>query len=173
MAGEAEAAAEVGHGAEGAHEAAGAFPPFDAALFPHQLFWFVVSFVALYLIMANVVLPKIEGVLATRAAKIKGDLDAASKAGADAEAARLAADKSAADARAKARETVDLMRAKAQAEFAAEQAKVEKTIAERAAAAEITLGETRRTAMADVPGIAESLAKDIVARVSGGVVGAA
>jgi F-type H+-transporting ATPase subunit b len=166
MAGEAEAA-EAAHG--GAHS----FPPFDASLFPHQLFWFVVSFVALYFLMANLVLPKIDAVLTARAGRIKGDLDAAAKAGEDAEAARLAADKSAADARAKARETIDAMRAAAQAEFAAEQAKVEKTIAERAAAAEARLRETRTAGMAEAPQIAAGLAKDIAARVTGGVAGAA
>ena len=53
----AEAAAEAAEGTK-------TFPPFDASLFPHQLFWFVLSFVALYAIMAKVALPRIAAVIA-------------------------------------------------------------------------------------------------------------
>ena len=164
MAGEAEAA-----GAEHTD----AFPPFDATLFPAQLFWFAVSFIALYVLMARVVLPRVAHVLELRAATIKGDVDAAAAASAAAESARLSAEKSAADARAKARETIDAMRAKAQAEYAVEQAKVEKTIAERAAAAEAALAQTRAAEMAQIGPLSEALAQNIAARVSGGIVGAA
>jgi F-type H+-transporting ATPase subunit b len=165
MAGEAEAAGA-------AHEAGSSFPPFDASLFPHQIIWFAVTFVALYLVMSRVVLPNVAAVLATRASTIKNDIEAAAQASANAEAARLAGEKSGADARAKARETVDAMRAQALAEFAIEQAKIEKSISERSAAAEARIAETRATAMAEVPAIAAGLAGDIAARVSGGVVGA-
>ena len=61
-----------------AGEGASSFPPFDASLFPHQLFWFAVSFLALYILMSRVALPKIASVLAARDARIRGDLDAVS-----------------------------------------------------------------------------------------------
>ena len=85
----AEAAAEAAEGKK-------TFPPFDASLFPHQLFWFVLSFVALYAIMAKVALPRIAEVIAARDARVKGDIDAAAKASAQAEEARKAAEAGAA-----------------------------------------------------------------------------
>ncbi len=36
------------------------FPPFDAQSFPSQLFWLVLIFVALYLLMSKLALPRIE-----------------------------------------------------------------------------------------------------------------
>jgi F-type H+-transporting ATPase subunit b len=160
----AEAAAEAAEGTK-------TFPPFDASLFPHQLFWFVLSFVALYAIMAKVALPRIAAVIAARDAQVKNDIDAAAKASAQAEEARKAADAGAAAARAKAREMIDGMRAEAIAGFAAEQAKVEKALSKRGEAAEKRIAETRAKAMAEVGPIAADLAKDIAARVTGGAVG--
>ncbi|MGE3303503.1 MAG: F0F1 ATP synthase subunit B' [Hyphomonadaceae bacterium] len=159
-------AAEAAHGA--AHAAEKSFPPFDPTLFPHQLFWFALSFIALYFIMARYALPTVAGVLAARAAAVKSDLDAAAAAGAAAEEAKKAAERNAAAARAQARATIDAMRAQAQAEFAEEQSKVEKQLAERAAAAEQRIGDMRAKAMADVNAISADLAQEIAARVTGG-----
>jgi F-type H+-transporting ATPase subunit b len=160
------------HAAEhGAEHGAASFPPFDASLFPHQLFWFAVSFIALYYVMSRMALPKIAEVIASRAKTVKTDLDAAAAASSAADEARKAADASAESGRVKARAVVDAARAEAQAELAAEQAKVEKRLGERAAVAEQRIKETRQKALAEVSPIANDLAKDIVARVTSGAVG--
>lgn len=168
-----DAAAAAGHGeaAAGHGEAAtAAFPPFDATLFPHQLFWFLLSFVALYLIMSRVVLPAVAGVIAARDKVVKTDLDAAAAASSEAETAKAAAEQAAAAGRAKARALIDAARAEVQAEFAAEQAKTEKRLSDRAATAEKRIGETRQKALTEVSAVADDLAKDIAARVTGGAV---
>ena len=85
-------AAQGGHGVEaGAHAAeghSGVFPPFDFSLFPHQLFWFAVTFGALYWVLSRYVLPKVGSVIERRETKIKGDLDAAARENDAAEAAQ-------------------------------------------------------------------------------------
>ena len=57
--------------------------------FVPQLFWLAVCFVFLYVIMAFVALPRIGRVLTARKHRIEQDLDAAERARADAEQARL------------------------------------------------------------------------------------
>ena len=52
------------HTEEPAHK--GTFPPFDTQTFPSQLFWLAVTFVALYLIMARVALPRIRAISTRR-----------------------------------------------------------------------------------------------------------
>jgi F-type H+-transporting ATPase subunit b len=170
----AEAAHEAVDAAHGAAEhGAASFPPFDASLFPHQLFWFAVSFIALYYVMSRMALPKVAEVIAARAKTVKTDLDAAAAASNAADEARKAADAAAEAGRSKARAAVDAARAEAAAELAAEQAKVEKRLSDRAAVAEKRIAETRQKALAEVGPIANDLAKDIVARVTGGAVGMA
>jgi F-type H+-transporting ATPase subunit b len=150
---------------------AATFPPFDATLFPHQLFWFAVSFLALYFMMSRYALPGVASVLAARDAAKKTNLDAAAVASEAAERTKLAAEQGAAAGRAKALALIDEARAAAKAEFAAEQEKADARLRERALVAETRINASRDKALAEIAPVAADLAKDIAARVSGGVVG--
>jgi F-type H+-transporting ATPase subunit b len=160
--------AEAAAGAPAAHGEApsGGFPPFDPTLFASQLVWFALSFIALYLILARLVLPTIGGVLQMRAATISGDLDQAAQKSAEAEAARTAMDKAVAKARADARAMVDAARAETQAQLNAEQEAAEARLATRIQAEEAKVDAARKKALADVPGEAEKLARDIVEKLA-------
>jgi F-type H+-transporting ATPase subunit b len=150
----------------GAHEASGAFPPFDASLFPHQVAWFAITFAALYFLMSRLALPKVAAVIERRAATIKTDLEAAAVQSEAAEHARQEAERAAAQARAEARKTIDDMRAAVVAELSAEQAKADEALAARIAAAERRIGAARTKAMAEIGPIAAELARDIVAKLA-------
>jgi len=155
-------AADAAHGAEAAgHEAGGAFPPFDATTFASQLFWFVLTFAALYFVLSRFVLPQISSVLAKRAGTIAGDLDQAAQKSAAAEDARAAMEKAKAKARSDARAMIDAARADVTAKLTAEQEAAETRLIARITAAEGKVAEARAKALADVPGIAEALARDI------------
>ena len=147
-------------------EAATPFPPFDASLFPSQLFWFALSFVALYLILSRFVLPKVGATLAARAGAIEGDLDQAAQKSAQAERARVSMEKEVAKARADARAMVDAARAEVQAQLNAEQEAAEARIVERIRAAEARVDGAKQKALAEVPALADGLARDIADRLA-------
>jgi len=71
-----------------------------------QFFWLAVCFTVLYVVMATVALPRIGGVLAQRKEKIETDLEAAERAGAEADAALEAYDRSLVEARESAHRTI-------------------------------------------------------------------
>ena len=48
-----------------------AFPPFDAQTFASQLFWFALAFIALYLLMSRVALPRVGSILEARRQRIE------------------------------------------------------------------------------------------------------
>src|SRR5437763_16775065 len=50
------------------------FPPFDAQTFASQLFWLALIFIALYLLMSRVALPRVGSILEQRRGRIEGDL---------------------------------------------------------------------------------------------------
>jgi F-type H+-transporting ATPase subunit b len=155
-------AADAAHGAEAAgHEAGGAFPPFDATTFASQLFWFVLTFAALYFVLSRFVLPQISGVLAKRAGTIQSDLDEAAQKSAAADKARVDMEKAVAKARADARALVDAARADVTAKLIAEQEAAETRLTAKIAAAEAKVDAERTKALAEVPAIAEALARDI------------
>ena len=64
-----------------------AFPPFDKQTFPSQLLWLTVTFVALYLLMSRIALPRIDSILQRRRQRIAGDLAEAQRLKGESDAA--------------------------------------------------------------------------------------
>ena len=63
--------------ADGGH--GGTFPPFDSSTFASQLVSLLVAFVALYLIVSKIALPRVGGLIDARQKSIDGDLAEAQK----------------------------------------------------------------------------------------------
>lgn len=161
-------ASDAAHGADAAHAAAAhggehaaSFPPFDTSLFPSQLLWFAITFAALYYIVSKFIIPSVSGVQAKRAGVISSDLDTASQKSAAAEHAREAMEKASAKARADARAMIDDARADVQAKLSAEQESAEQRLAAKIEAAEKQVNDARAKALAEIPAIADALARDI------------
>jgi F-type H+-transporting ATPase subunit b len=160
-----EHAAEAAHGADAAAahggDAGGAFPPFDGTTFASQLVWFVLTFGALYFVLSRLVLPQISAVLAKRAGTIQSDIDEAAQKSAAAEQARVDMERAVAKARADARAMIDAARADVTAKLSAEQEAAEQRLATKVAAEEAKVNAARQKALAEVPAMAEALARDI------------
>src|SRR3954453_19265754 len=76
----------------------GGFPPFDPSTFASQLVSLAITFVALYLLMARVALPRVGSILEERRARIDGDLGDAQRLKARSDEAIAAYEKALADA---------------------------------------------------------------------------
>src|SRR5215468_11016033 len=80
----------------------GGFPPFDPDTFPSQLVSLLIAFVALYIIVSRIALPRVGGVIDARQDAIEGDLAAAQKLKDESEAALKAYESELTSARSKA-----------------------------------------------------------------------
>ena len=65
----------------------GAFPPFNRETFPSQLFWLAICFIALYVMTARLVRPRVGGIIKSRSDRIAGDLAEAGRLKGESEAA--------------------------------------------------------------------------------------
>src|SRR5438477_13060171 len=83
-------------------ERGGGFPPFQSETFASQLLWLAITFIALYLLMSRVALPRIGTILDKRKGRIDGDLAEAARLKDQSDAAIAAYEKSLADARSRA-----------------------------------------------------------------------
>ncbi len=156
------------HAAEAAHGAAEAvFPPFDPTYFASQLFWLAICFIALYIALDKIVLPKIKTTIEDRRDRIADDLDAAAQAKADAEAAGEAYEKALAEARAKAHVIAADTRKALDAEIAKETAEVEAELASKQEASEATIRKAKDKAFAEVRGIAATATAAAVEALAG------
>src|ERR1044072_4696297 len=81
-----------------ASEHGGGFPPFQKETFASQLVWLVITFVALYLLISRIAVPRIGGILEDRAKRIEEDFARAQRDKEESEAALAAYEKALADA---------------------------------------------------------------------------
>jgi F-type H+-transporting ATPase subunit b len=143
-------------------------PQFDFAnVFLPQVVWLAIFFAILYFAVVLPTLPKLGRVMQAREDQVTGDLDAA-------EAAKVSADKLAADydagvaqAQESARTALNAARAKATKSLEAKLAKADAKLADRAAAAEAELAAARAKAMGEVESIAADVAGDLVEQLTG------
>jgi F-type H+-transporting ATPase subunit b len=143
------------------------FPPFNKETFASQLFWLVIFFVALYVIIARMAIPRLGGIIEARSQRIDGDMAEAKRLRDQSDAALAAYEKSLADARARAQALASETRDKLNAEADKTRKKLETELNARLAKAEETIAATKTTAMANVQGIAIDTASAIVERLIG------
>jgi F-type H+-transporting ATPase subunit b len=151
--------------ADGGHKAP--FPPFQKDTFASQLVSLLIAFVALYLIVSRIALPRVGGVIDARQNAIDGDLAAAQKLKDESDAALKAYESELAAARSRAQAIGNETREKLNAASEAERKTLEQRLAVRLAEAEKTIAATRETAMSNVRGIAAEAAAAIVQRLTG------
>jgi len=145
----------------------GSFPPFDPSTFPSQLVSLAIAFVALYLIVSRVALPRVGGVIDARQKAIEGDLAQAQKLKDESEAALKAYESELAAARSRAQAISAETREKLNAASDAERKTLEDQLAHKLADAEKTIAATRTSAMSNVRSIAADAAAAIVQRLTG------
>jgi F-type H+-transporting ATPase subunit b len=152
--------------AEGGHHS-GTFPPFDPSTFPSQLVSLVIVFVALYIIVSRLALPRVGALIDARQNKIEGDLAEAQKLKDESQSALKAYESDLASARSKAQAISAENREKLNAASDAERRTLEDKLSARLADAEKTIAATRATAMSNVRSIAADAAGAIVQRLTG------
>jgi F-type H+-transporting ATPase subunit b len=151
--------------AEGGHKAP--FPPFQKDTFASQLVSLAIAFVALYLIVSKIALPRVGGLLDARQNAIEGDLAEAQKLKDASESALKAYESELASARSRAQAIGAETREKLNAASEAERKTLEQRLSLKIAEAEKTIASTRENAMRNVRGIAAEAAGAIVQRLSG------
>lgn len=138
-------------------------PQLDFSTFPNQIFWLVLTLLAIYFILSRIALPRIGGVLSMRAGTISNDIAAAEELKLKAREAEEAYNRALAEARAEAQRIIAATRAEIQADLDAAVAKADAQIAERSAEAEKVIAEIRAGALESVTEVARDTAGEIVA----------
>ena len=156
-------------GAEQAHGAAApGMPQLDFTTFPNQIFWLVVTLVAIYFILSKVALPRIASVLAERQGTLTNDLAAAEDLKRQAVEAEEAYNKALADARSEAQRIAEETRAEIQAGLAEATAKADEQIAAKAAESAARIATIQANATQSVGDVARDVAGDVVGAIMPG-----
>ena len=149
------------------HAGPGGFPPFDPAHFSSSLIWLAITFGLLYNLMSKVALPRMEGILADRRAKIDSDLNAAKAAKAKADEAAASHAKTLAEARANSQLLAQQTRDRLAGETEARRKALETDLNAKLAGAEAQIAATKAQAMTNVAAIAHDAAHAIIEHITG------
>lgn len=148
-------------------------PQFDPAVMPTQIFWLVVTFVALYYVMVRYALPRVSDVLETRRTHIDHDLEAAERLKSEAETALAEYEKMMANARSEAQALMRRTGEELAAEASRRHGELAKKLAAETKAAEAHIGEAKQKALAEVKTVAAEAAGLATQRLIGIAVGEA
>ena len=150
-----------------AADAAPGMPQLDFSTFGNQIFWLVVTLVAIYLILSRIALPRIAEVLAQRQDRISDDLSAAENLKGQALAAEEAYNQALAEARVEAQRIVAAAKTEMQVELDAAIAQADTEIAAKTAVSESAIAEIRAGALESVGLVAVETAAAVVAAIGG------
>ncbi|MEE9481077.1 MAG: F0F1 ATP synthase subunit B' [Kiloniellales bacterium] len=142
-------------------------PQFDFSTFPSQIFWLVITFVALYFALGRTAIPKIAEVLEARQRKIDDDLERATELELQAKEVLTAYEAGLAEARDRAqgvvRQTAEEMTAAAEAQHQELAAK----LAAEVEAAEGRIEAAKTDALANIRQVASEVARAATQRLIG------
>jgi len=142
-------------------------PQLDFADYAPQLVWLVITFVAMYLLMARVALPRIATVIEERRDRIANDLAQAEQLRRETDQAIAAYEKALADAKARANAIAQETRDRLNEELAEERQKKEAEINERLESAEQQIARTKEEALSHVEEIARDTTAALVQQLLG------
>lgn len=143
-------------------------PQLDFSTYPSQIIWLLISFTALYFLMARVALPRISTVLEERRDRIANDIDEAERLKRDTDTAIANYETALAEARARAHEIAQATREKLSGEIDAERQRVDNELAAKTTAAEEVINAARSQALAEIGNVASETAEAIVKELVGG-----
>jgi len=142
-------------------------PQLDFSTFAPQLAWLFITFVALYLFLGRVALPRIGGIIEQRRDRIADDLDEAARFKSQTDDAIAAYEASLAAAKAKASGIAQETRDALGAETDKERIKVEEMLGEKARQAEERIAKTKKLAVANIKEVAVETAQAVVQKLIG------
>ena len=142
-------------------------PQLCADWMPNQIFWLLVTLIAIYFVMSRIALPRISAVLAERSGTITNDIAAAEELKNKAAEAEDAYNQALIDARAEAQKIIAEAKAEIQAELDVELKKADAQIAAKTAESEAAIAEIRAGAVKSVTEVAKDTAKELVAALGG------
>ena len=141
-------------------------PQFDPATFPSQIFWLVVSFIALYWVVSRLAIPRVGEVIEQRARLVQDDIDRAAALKAETDQAIAAYEKAMADARSQAQDQIRSATAEMKAAADKKTAEVTAAVTSQITEAEARIAKAKADAMNGMRAMAAETARDVVAKLA-------
>ncbi len=137
-------------------------PQLDWSTYLSQAFWLLICFCALWILLANLVTPKLADVIEQRKRKINDYVEKAEQLNRQAQNSLLKYQQTLAEAQAQAQKQLDIGRAELKAKLDAKAAKMTKEINQKIADSELVLATEKQETLQQIEAISQDLAYHIV-----------
>jgi F-type H+-transporting ATPase subunit b len=141
-------------------------PQFDPTWFASQIFWLVVTFAALYWVVARIAIPRIGEVIEQRTRLVQDDIDRAAALKAETDQAVAAYDRAMADARSQAQDHIRSVATELKAAADKKTAEVTSAVAAQISEAEARIAKAKAEALNGMRAIAADTARDVVTKLA-------
>ena len=142
-------------------------PQLDVSTFAPQLVWLAISFIALYLLMSRLGLPRVDAIIEARRKRLDGDLARAAEIKSEAEAVIAAYQRTLAEARTQAQAAIKERTDRFAAEAALRQRQLAEALAEQTRAAEGEIAAAKERAFAEIRNVAVDVARSVTEKLTG------
>ena len=142
-------------------------PQLEFATFVPQIVWLVITFLALYVIMSKIAVPKIAEVLEARQKKIDDNLERAQELRKEAEAAMAAYEQALSEARSKAHAEIAKVGQELAEKADAQEAKLAAELDAKIAESEAAIDAAMQDALKNVEGMAVEVAQTACQQLTG------
>lgn len=142
-------------------------PQLDFDTFSSQIFWLVVTFAALYVLLARSVIPRIHDVLESRQNKITHDIDRAEQLRNEAEEAREVYERALKESRAKAQALISESAALMEKSSVVRHAELDAKLTKQLAEAEGNILSAKNSALSKLAPVSKELTQQIVEKLTG------
>ena len=142
-------------------------PQLDISSFGNQIFWLIISLLAIYLILSRIALPRIAEVLTERQDRITDDLAAAEELKVQASLAEEAYNQALVEARNEAKHIVVKAKAEMQVELDTAIKIADEEIAEKKKVSDKVISEIKADALESVRAVATDTASSVVVALGG------
>lgn len=155
--------AEVGHApAEGPK-----MPQLNTEHFSSQIFWLLVTFIALYAMLSRSLLPRVHDVMEGRQSKIAHDMDRAEQLRTEAEEAKVIYEKALQESRAKAQNLMAESAALVEKAATSRQAELDSKLERQLAEADANIQTAKAQALARLAPVSKELTQQIIEQLTG------
>lgn len=142
-------------------------PQLEVATYSSQIFWLILTFIAMYFVVARIGLPRISDILQTRQDRISGDLDKAEKYKKEAEKIEAEYRKDLEKTRSKAFAIIADANAQMDKLAKEKHAELDKMLVSKAVEAEQKIEDARKKAIEEIRFVASGLVQSVVMQVAG------
>ena len=141
-------------------------PQLEISTFPSQVFWLCVSFIVLYILLSNIIIPKISSVIKGRESEIKNNINNSEKLYMETEKINNEFEKIKKETEDQARSIINSLKESTNKKIAENNELLKKNLEKKLEKSELEINAKKKSALKDINKITLDISQEIIKKLS-------